>query len=65
MRNESSVVSQDGHTALSDGRRIRTRLFIMMALQIGIWGAWAPKLFPYMSSLGFSAVQQALVGSCW
>lgn len=65
MRNESSAGSQDGHIALIDGRRIRTRLFIMMALQIGIWGAWAPKLFPYMSSLGFSAVQQALVGSCW
>jgi hypothetical protein len=28
-------------------------------------GAWAPKLFPYMGMLGFSAGQQALVGSCW
>ncbi|WP_281278034.1 MFS transporter [Novosphingobium umbonatum] len=40
-------------------------LFIMMALQLAIWGAWAPKLFPYMSMLGFTAGQQALVGSCW
>ena len=44
---------------------MQVRLFIMMALQLGIWGAWAPKLFPYMASLGFSPSQQALVGSCW
>lgn len=37
----------------------------MMALQLAIWGAWAPKLFPYMEMLGFSPGQQALVGSCW
>ncbi|WP_241127586.1 MFS transporter [Novosphingobium terrae] len=37
----------------------------MMALQLAIWGAWAPKLFPYMGMLGFSASQQALVGCCW
>jgi nucleoside transporter len=41
------------------------RLFGMMALQLAIWGAWAPKLFPYMGMLGFTAGQQALVGSCW
>lgn len=34
-------------------------------MQLAIWGAWAPKLFPYMGMLGFSAGQQALVGSCW
>jgi nucleoside transporter len=44
---------------------MRLRLFIMMALQIGIWGAWAPKQFPYMSMLGFSPGQQALAGSAW
>jgi hypothetical protein len=43
----------------------KLRLFSMMALQLAIWGAWAPKLFPYMGMLGFSAGQQALVGSCW
>lgn len=53
-----------GTTTLSD-RNLRFRLFIMMALQIAIWGAWAPKLFPYMTMLGFTANQQALVGSCW
>jgi len=41
------------------------RLFSMMVLQLAIWGAWAPKLFPYMGMLGFTAGQQALVGSCW
>lgn len=44
---------------------VHARLFTMMALQIAIWGAWAPKLFPYMTMLGFGAGQQALVGSCW
>lgn len=48
-----------------DGMGVRTRLFIMMVLQTAIWGAWAPKLFPYMAMLGFSPSQQALVGSCW
>lgn len=44
---------------------LRFRLTMMMALQLAVWGAWAPKLFPYMSMLGFSAGQQALVGSSW
>ena len=44
---------------------IQTRLFIMMALQLAIWGAWAPKLFPYMGMLGFQPWQQSLVGSSW
>jgi nucleoside transporter len=44
---------------------VRARLFIMMVLQIAIWGAWQPKIFPYMGMLGFEPWQQALVGSCW
>jgi nucleoside transporter len=44
---------------------VRARLFAMMVLQIAVWGAWAPKLFPYMTMLGFTAGQQALVGSSW
>jgi nucleoside transporter len=51
-------------TTLSTGTR-KLRLFSMMALQLAIWGAWAPKLFPYMALLGFTAGQMALVGSCW
>src|SRR5688572_13185152 len=41
------------------------RLFLMMVLQLAIWGAWAPKIFPYMGMLGFEPWQQSLVGSSW
>ena len=44
---------------------IKARLFLMMMLQLAIWGAWAPKLFPYMGQLGFEPWQQSLVGSAW
>lgn len=44
---------------------VRARLFIMMVLQLAVWGAWAPKLFPYMGMLGFAPWQQSLVGSAW
>jgi MFS family permease len=44
---------------------IQVRLFVMMLLQLAIWGAWAPKLFPYMGQLGFEPWQQSLVGSAW
>ena len=43
----------------------QARLFLMMVLQLAIWGAWAPKLFPYMGMLGFAPWQQSLVGSSW
>jgi nucleoside transporter len=42
---------------------IRNRLFLMMVLEIAIWGAWQIKIFPYMGMLGFSAGEQAWVGS--
>jgi nucleoside transporter len=42
---------------------IRNRLFFMMVLEIAIWGAWQIKIFPYMGMLGFTAGQQAWVGS--
>ncbi len=44
---------------------IQTRLFVMMLLQLAVWGAYQPKLFPYMGQLGFEAWQQSLVGSAW
>jgi nucleoside transporter len=44
---------------------IQARLFVMMVLQLAVWGAWAPKLFPYMGMLGFAPWQQSLVGSAW
>jgi nucleoside transporter len=39
------------------------RLFVMMILEIAIWGAWQIKIFPYMGMLGFSPSQQGWVGS--
>ncbi len=42
---------------------IKNRLFLMMILEVGIWGAWQIKIFPYMGMLGFTAGQQAWVGS--
>lgn len=44
---------------------VKARLFIMMVLQLAVWGAWQPKIFPYMGMLGFEPWQQSLVGSCW
>ena len=42
---------------------IRNRLFLMMVLEIAIWGAWQIKIFPYMGMLEFTPNQIAAVGS--
>ncbi len=47
----------------SSASSIKTKLFIMMILEIAIWGAWQIKIFSYMSMLNFSAGQQGWVGS--
>jgi nucleoside transporter len=39
----------------------RGRLFIMMALEFFIWGAWLPLIFGYLPSLGFTPTQQSLI----
>src|SRR6201996_7368899 len=39
----------------------RLKLFIMMALEFFIWGAWLPLIFGYLPSLGFSPGEQALI----
>jgi len=46
---------------------MRTKLFIMMVLELFIWGAWLPLVWPYMgpSGLNFSGTQQAWVGSAF
>ncbi len=41
------------------------QLFVMMVLQFFVWGAWLPALFDIMSGLGFTATEQALIGSCF
>src|SRR5438045_2866095 len=35
----------------------RFKLFLMMVLEIFIWGAWLPLIFGYLPSLGFSATE--------
>jgi nucleoside transporter len=42
---------------------LKNRLFLMMVLEIAIWGAWQIKIFPYMGMLGFTPLQQGWVGS--
>ncbi len=42
---------------------LRAKLFVMMVLEISVWGAWQPKIFSYMNLLGFTPWQQSLVGS--
>lgn len=39
----------------------RLRLFVMMALEFFIWGAWLPLIFGYLPGLGFTPVQQSLI----
>src|SRR3954466_1745820 len=39
----------------------RAPLFLMMALEFFIWGAWLPLIFGYLPSLGFSPGQQSLI----
>ena len=39
----------------------RAKLFVMMALEFFIWGAWLPLIFGYLPSLGFSPGQQAWI----
>lgn len=43
------------------------KLFIMMVLELFIWGAWLPLIWPYMGpdGLNYTANQQALVGSAF
>jgi predicted MFS family arabinose efflux permease len=39
----------------------RFKLFVMMALEFFIWGAWLPLIFGYLPSLGFSPAQQSWI----
>jgi nucleoside transporter len=40
---------------------IRFKLFVMMALEFFIWGAWLPLIFAYLPSLGFTPAQQSWI----
>jgi hypothetical protein len=37
------------------------KLFIMMVLEIAIWGAWLPMIFGYLPSLGFNPSEQSWI----
>jgi nucleoside transporter len=39
----------------------RLKLFLMMVLEIAIWGAWFPLIFGYLPSMGFSPGQQSWI----
>ena len=39
----------------------RAKLFVMMALQFFIWGAWLPLIFGYLPSLGFTPGEQSWI----
>jgi nucleoside transporter len=44
-------------------KAIRFKLFLMMVLEIAIWGAWQVQIFNYMPMLNFEPWQQNLAGS--
>ena len=50
-------------TQANPNKDCRVLLFIMMLLEIAIWGAWQPKIFAYMGMLQFSSWQMSLVGA--
>ena len=40
---------------------IRLKLFLMMVLELFIWGCWLPLIYGYLPSLGFSPGEQAWI----
>src|SRR5436190_3124744 len=40
---------------------IRWKLFLMMVLELFIWGAWLPLIYGYLPSLGFTPAQQSWI----
>ena len=46
---------------------MRLKLFIMMVLELFIWGAWLPLVWSYIGTdgLNFTGTQQALIGSAF
>jgi MFS family permease len=46
---------------MSDEKRPRNKLFLMMVMEFFIWGAWLPLIFSYLPSLGLTPIQQAWI----
>jgi nucleoside transporter len=53
----------DDLTGTKTDPAVRMKLFVMMIIEIFIWGAWQPKIFSYMAMLKFEAWQSGLAGS--
>lgn len=62
---QASVEVLQGPVEDARRSRVRWQLFVMMVLEIAVWGAWLPKIFPYMHMLQFADWQQALVGNAF
>ena len=45
----------------TSGKTPVARLFLMMFLQIFIWGAWLPLIFGYLPTLGFTPFEQSWI----
>lgn len=46
---------------MNTGKTPTARLFLMMFLQIFIWGAWLPLIFGYLPTLGFTPFEQSWI----
>jgi nucleoside transporter len=42
-------------------KSIRFRLFLMMVLELFIWGCWLPLIYGYLPGLGFSTTEQSWI----
>jgi nucleoside transporter len=52
-----------GNSLAADGNQssVRFKLSVMMFLELFIWGAWLPKIFGYLETLGFDSLQAGLI----
>jgi len=58
-------VSDHGRNEGNRRMPVRLTLFVMMALEFFIWGAWLPLIFGYLPSLGFNPLEQSLILSAF
>ena len=57
MRTDAEVTT----SGITPGKTPVARLFLMMFLQIFIWGAWLPLIFGYLPTLGFTPFEQSWI----
>lgn len=61
MPNGTHATTDNHDERMNNG--IRFKLFLMMVLEIAIWGSWQVQIFNYMPMLNFTPWQQSLAGS--